>query len=144
MRRITLTFFIIALPFLSVFSQGFNIPAKHWGISFGNSTRFDGLRFNIIDKDIDRINGINISVWGAKDDSRHTGTANGISLGIPVAMGTSNRHGINIGIFGAGARNNIKGINLGGLGVGAGNDACGTRCRRTQSEWFTGCPGGRR
>lgn len=94
-----------------------NIPAKHWGLSFGNSTTFNGIRFNIIDKDIEKINGINISVWPTKDPERQTGTANGISLGIPAAMGAANLHGINLGLIGVGAKNNIKGINVGLLGV---------------------------
>ena len=109
MRRIPLTIFIIALPLISISSQGFNIPAKHWGISFGNSTRFDGIRFNLTDKDIEKINGINFNVWGAKDDARQTGTVNGISIGIPAAMGTNYRNGINIGLLGAGAGNDVKG-----------------------------------
>lgn len=125
MRRLFLTILIIALPVLSIFSQGLNIPARNWGLSFGNSTRFDGIRFNLIDKDIDKINGINFNAWGAKDDSRHTGTVNGISIGIPAAMGTNYRNGINIGIFGAGARQDMNGINIGGLGVGAGNNLKG-------------------
>jgi hypothetical protein len=125
MKRITLTIFIIALLPISIFSQGLNIPAKHWGLSFGNSTRFDGIRFNLVDKDIEKINGINFNVWGAKDDSRQTGTVNGISIGIPAAIGTNYRNGINIGIFGAGARQDMNGINLGGLGVGAGGSVKG-------------------
>jgi hypothetical protein len=125
MKKLPLISFILALPLISLFGQGLNIPAKHWGLSFGNSTRFDGLRFNIIDKDIEKINGINFNVWGAKDDSRQTGTVNGISIGIPAAIGTNYRNGINIGIFGAGARQDMNGINLGGLGVGAGNNLKG-------------------
>ena len=89
MRRIPLTIFIIDLPLISISSQGFNIPAKHWGLSFGNSTRFDGIRFNLTDKDIEKINGI--------------------SIGIPAAMGTNYRNGINIGLLGAGAGNDVKG-----------------------------------
>ena len=125
MRRIILAIIIITLPLISIFCQGFNIPARRWGLSFGNSTRFDGIRFNLIDKDIEKINGINFNVWGARDDSWHTGTVNGISIGIPAAMGTDNRNGVNIGIFGAGARHDMNGINLGGLGVGAGNNLKG-------------------
>ncbi len=112
MRRLFLTIFIIAIPLLSIFSQGLNIPAKNWGLSFGNSTRFDGIGFNLIDKDIDKINGINFNVWGAKDDSRHTATVNGISIGIPSAMGTNCRNGINIGGLGVGAGGHVKGISV--------------------------------
>ncbi len=125
MKKLTLALFILSLTLIPGFSQGLNIPAKHWGISFGNSTQFNGLRFNLVDKDIERINGINVNVWGAKDNSRQTGTVNGISIGIPAAMGTMNRNGINLGIFGTGAKNNLKGINIGGLGVGAGNNLHG-------------------
>ena len=125
MRRIILTIFLTALPILTLFPQGLNIPARHWGLSFGNSTLFNGIRFNVIDKDIEKINGINFSVWGARDDSRHTGTVNGISIGLPVAMGTSYRNGLNFGIFGAGATRDMHGINIGGIGVGAGNNLKG-------------------
>jgi hypothetical protein len=125
MKKLPLISFILALPLIPLSGQGLNIPAKHWGLSFGNSTRFDGLRFNIIDKDVDKINGMNVNVWGAKDDDRQTGTVNGISIGIPAAIGTNYRHGINIGIFGAGARQDMNGINIGGLGVGAGNNLKG-------------------
>lgn len=125
MRRIPLTIFIITLPLLSIFSQGLNIPARHWGISFGNSSRFYGIRFNLVEKDIEKINGINFSVWGAKDNSRQTGTVNGISIGIPAAVGTDYLNGINVGILGAGARQDMNGINIGGLGVGAGNNLKG-------------------
>jgi hypothetical protein len=125
MRKLTAAFVLSMLIISSIFSQGVNIPAPNWGLSFGNSTKFNGIRFNIIDKDIEKINGINISVWGNKESERQTGTVNGISLGIPAAMGAANLHGINLGLIGVGAKNNIKGINIGLLGAGAGNDAVG-------------------
>lgn len=105
--------------------QGVNIPVPHWGLSFGNSTRFNGLRFNLIDKDIEKINGINVKVWGHKNPERQTGTVNGISIGLPAALGTADLNGINLGVAGVGAKNNIRGINLGILGAGAGNNASG-------------------
>jgi hypothetical protein len=117
---------LLLSPALSpVRAQGFNIPTRNWGLSFGNSLKFNGIRFNIIDKDIERINGINISAWGHKDSERQTGTVNGISIGLPAAFGCENRNGISIGIAGVGAMNDIKGINLGLLASGAGNDAVG-------------------
>jgi hypothetical protein len=125
MRKLPLSILLLTLSIIPVSGQGFNIPFKSWGISLGNSTRFNGLRFNLVDKDIDQINGINVNVWGARDESRHTGTVNGISIGIPAAIGTMNRNGINIGILGAGARHNMNGINLGILGPGAGNNLKG-------------------
>ena len=116
---------MFALAWLGASSQGLNIPAGNWGISFGNSTRFNGIRFNLVDKDIEKINGISFNVWGIKDETRQTGTVNGISIGLPAVLGTGSRKGINIGIIGTGARRDLKGVNLGGLGVGAGNDLKG-------------------
>jgi hypothetical protein len=117
---------LLLSPALSpVRAQGFNIPTRNWGLSFGNSLKFNGIRFNIIDKDIERINGINISAWGHKDSERQTGTVNGISIGLPASFGCENLNGLSIGIVGAGAKNDIKGINLGLLASGTGNDAVG-------------------
>lgn len=106
-------------------AQGLNIPAKHWGLSFGNSTQFSGFRINVIEKDIQTINGINISVWQNKTSERQTGTFNGFGVGLPLAAGTANRNGLSFGLFGVGATHNLNGINLGILGVGAGNHATG-------------------
>ena len=83
-------------------AQGLNIPSKNWGISFGNSVRFTGLRMNIIDKNIEHVNGIDLSVYQPKDEELHTGTVNGISIGIPYAG------------------SDVTGFTFGGLGFGAG------------------------
>jgi len=125
MRKLGLAFLITLLNLSITFSQGVNIPSSGWGLSFGNSTRFNGIRFNIVDKDIEKINGINISFWGIKESSRQTGTVNGISIGLPAAWGTEYRNGINIGLVGVGAKKDIKGINLGLHGTGAGRNAIG-------------------
>jgi len=128
------------LLFNNGFSQGLGIPSKHGGIGFGNLAKFTGIRFNFKDRNVEKINGINTTIWNSKDDSDQTGTVNGISLGLPMATGhenqnglslgvgiaaTKNLSGINIGILGAGAGNNVTGFNFGGLGVGTGQDLRG-------------------
>lgn len=119
-------------------SKSLSIPAKKWGICFGNSARFTGLRFNLIDKHTEIINGINITFW-KPNDKKATGTVNGFSLGIlPYArelngiqiglLGSSakeNLRGINIGLIGAGSGENMTGFNFGGIGLGAGNNVKG-------------------
>jgi hypothetical protein len=121
-------FFLPAL-FLSIafnsFSQGVGIPSKKAGIAFGNLPVFNGLRFNFSDRNVEKINGINVTVWQPKNEEAQTGTVNGISIGLPLAMGTENRNGIGIGVLGVAARNNLSGINIGGLGVGAGGNVTG-------------------
>jgi hypothetical protein len=123
MRHFTPFFFLLVS--FSSFSQGVGIPSKRGGIGFGNLHNFTGVRFNFRDKNVEKISGINFTVWQPKEDSTQTGTMNGISVGLPLAMGTKNRNGINLGVFGTGASNNISGINIGGLGMGAGGDVTG-------------------
>ncbi|MEJ2722748.1 MAG: hypothetical protein P8181_16665, partial [bacterium] len=105
--------------------QGFNIPNKHWGIGFGNSREFTGLRFNIIDKDIKRIYGINLSAWHGGDFDLLTGEFRGIGIGLPLASGTAYRAGLSVGLFGVAAADEIYGVNLGGLAVGSGENLVG-------------------
>lgn len=118
-----LCFFVFLLAVHPVVSaQSLTLPAKTWGICFGNSPRFNGLRFNIMDSKIDTINGINITAWKA-NDKKVSGTVNGISLGVMPYAGELN--GIQIGLLGSGAKKNIRGINIGLVGAGAGSDMIG-------------------
>jgi hypothetical protein len=120
---------ILAIPFLFMslisHSQGVGIPLQTEGIGFGNLPTFSGIRFNFIDKDVEKINGINVTVWQAKFDSSQTGTVNGISIGLPLAISTENKRGIGLGILGVGATGNLSGFNIGGFGVGAGSSITG-------------------
>lgn len=118
-------YFLLFSVSISCFSQGFGIPSKKGGIGFGNLPIFTGLRFNYCDKNVKKISGINVTVWQPKQDSVQTGTVNGISIGVPLTMGTANKNGINLGLLGAGASKNISGINIGGLGIGAGENVTG-------------------
>lgn len=115
-----LVFFLIgsiALP-----ARGLTIPARTWGICFGNSPSFTGLRFNFIDRNIQTINGINLTLW-KPPDKLVSGTVNGFSLGlIPYA---NHLNGIQIGLLGAGAKENITGITIGLIGAGSGQDMKG-------------------
>lgn len=141
MKRTSFILAAFVLLFNNVFSQGVGIPSKRGGIGFGNLPRFTGIRFNFKDKDVEKITGINTTIWTAKDDSYQTGTVNGLSLGLPMAMGHTNQNGvsigafgvattgsltgINIGVLGAGAGDNVTGLNIGGLGIGSGGDLRG-------------------
>jgi hypothetical protein len=123
-------YFIIARPL--------TIPVKHWGICIGNQPHFSGLRFNLIDNNIEVINGINVTFWKPQD-KHTTGTVNGLSLGlIPYAetlngiqigfLGSGAKqeiNGITIGLIGCGCGGDMKGINIGGLGTGSGGNLIG-------------------
>jgi hypothetical protein len=113
--------FLMALP-PCVGAQNLTLPAKTWGICFGNAPRFNGLRFNIMDNRIETINGINITAWKANDRNAG-GTVNGLSLGLLPYAGDLN--GIQVGLLGSGATKNMRGINIGMIGAGAGSDLIG-------------------
>ncbi len=55
-------------------------PAHGYGISFGNSHVFHGLRLNLIDRDVERVVGLNASLWkpGENSDAR----IDGLMLGL--------------------------------------------------------------
>lgn len=123
LKPVFLSFFLFAS--VIVYSQGVGIPTKNGGIGFGNLPTFSGIRFNFIDKNVEKINGANVTIWQPKNEEVQTGAVNGISIGLPLAMGTENKNGIGLGIFGVGAKKNLSGFNIGGLGVGAGGNVTG-------------------
>ena len=108
--------------------KALNIPFRKYGLSIGNSYEFTGVRVNFADKDIKKINGLNVTFWINSfrfDDTNNTFNAqiNGISLGVINIGGTMQP--VNIGILGTGAGHNLNGISLGGLFVGAGGNING-------------------
>ena len=118
-------------------SQSLSLPTGRYGISFGNSKNFTGLRFNIADKEVEEIKGINFTAWRSEEnkDARVTGLS--IGLGSPsagylsgmqlggVIMADKNLKGISLGLLAAGAGNTCHGITLGGLAAGAGDEIHG-------------------
>src|ERR1700741_4456555 len=125
MKRTSILSLLLLLVATQLWSEGFGIPSKRGGIGFGNLPRFTGIRFNFIDRNVERLTGINVTVWNAKDSDQQTGDMRGLSIGVPMAMVVENQSGISIGIFGAGAKKNLSGINIGGLGIGAGGNVSG-------------------
>ncbi|MFZ0391218.1 MAG: hypothetical protein WAN36_12245 [Calditrichia bacterium] len=139
-RRLFLISFII-ICFASVqvpFADGLNIPTAHYGISFGNSKYFNGLRINFSDRNVKQINGINITLWRALHNQQ--AKVRGISIGL-IAPDAGSLRGINIGglgvagdqevcgfsagLLGVGSGGRVRGIAMGGLGVGAGGSITG-------------------
>ncbi|HPI74132.1 MAG TPA: hypothetical protein PLZ01_12030, partial [bacterium] len=94
------------LPF-SVSARSLDIPSSGSGISFGNSKAFTGLRFNYRDRDVDYVNGINVTLWKPYE-SDQLSRIKGFSLG-PLPGGGS-LSGIQLGALGIAAETQIKGI----------------------------------
>jgi hypothetical protein len=128
----------IACGAMSAPGQSLNIPAKTWGLSFGNSKEFTGLRFNFRDSRVRRISGINVTLWQPRRDNKDAlvtgisigtvpggGRLRGVQLGLLGVAAERDIVGISLGLLGAGAGESITGINIGGLGIGAGENVKG-------------------
>jgi len=96
--------------------KAINIPFKKYGLSFGNSSEFNGIRINLADKDIKRINGLNVTFWARKlkywsDNAQmQKSIVNGISTGIIPTCGTMN--GINSGVLRVFAMKEMNGVSF--------------------------------
>ena len=102
--------------------KALNIPTSKYGISIGNSQVFNGIRINIADENVKKINGINITFW-LKYAKNQNAIVNGISLGIIPTAGTLQY--INLGLLGVGTASNLNGASIGGLIVGSGGNING-------------------
>ena len=91
--------------FIDLTAQSLDIPSSRWGISFGNSKNFTGLRFNYRDRDVEEITGINVTLW--KGDENKYSIVRGISIGIiPEA---AYLYGLNLGLGGPAAEKELSG-----------------------------------
>jgi hypothetical protein len=116
----------------ALFAQSLDSPSKSWGISFGNSKDFTGLRFNFRDSRVERVTGLNVTLWRPRKDDQKA-VITGLS---PASRRAECRlRGIQLGILGAGADismigltwrarrwrgDDLVGISVGGPGAGAG------------------------
>jgi hypothetical protein len=130
-------FLFSLILFAHSFGQALNIPFKEAGISFGNSKVFNGLRFNIRDRQVQKINGMNITFWKAKENEGaqvdgisfgllpEAGRLRGVQLGLLGVSAEQEIRGISLGLLGTGSGENFCGLAVGGLGIGAGNNMNG-------------------
>jgi len=104
-------------------SKALNFPFRKYGISIGNSKEFNGIRINFADKNVTRINGVNVTFW-LKKYQNYSASVNGISIGVIPAAGSMQP--INLGILGVGTSpNNLNGLSLGGVFIGSGGNING-------------------
>jgi hypothetical protein len=116
---------ILALLLLSMFSlsaqdivsngKAFNFPFRKYGISLGNSYEFNGVRLNLADHNVKRINGLNITAW-IKLFKNENAIVNGISAGVMPTAGILQP--ISLGVIGLGTSGQSNGLNVGGLIIG--------------------------
>src|ERR1700722_10750621 len=91
------------------------------GISIGDPRGVNGLRLNVRDSRLERVNGVNLTIWLPV---KGRGVVNGLELGLP-ATGDGSINGVALAIAGVAVKQNISGIGLAGLGIGAGERLAG-------------------
>lgn len=116
------------------------LPAQNtrYVISIGDHPDVVGLRINFRDRDLQRVDGVNLTLWSPYEP--FSGTIRGMALGLPVT-GAQTITGVATGVFGVGVSREMTGIaaaplgfgsggrvvgvGIGGLGIGAGGDVKG-------------------
>ncbi len=78
-----------------------------------------GLRLTYRNQGIERVHGLNVTMWRPQTAPNFRGGVNGIALGIPIA-GARHLNGIGVGIFGVEGSESLSGIGIGGVGLSAG------------------------
>ena len=126
-RICSLFFFLCLFLYPTSFGQNrhFTIGYKSNGLTFGNSVRTNGIRLNFLDKNVDRVNGLNLAVISKSRVS------NGFTLGL-----IWNEHSICNGIVIkslAGESEKVNGILINGL-FG--------RCGKVNGIFISGLAGG--
>src|SRR4051812_10174287 len=81
-------------------SQVIDLTVNDVGLAIGNKPSMTGLRINFRDRDLRKVNGVNITLWTPYEPA--TGTVNGLALGVP-ATGAGSIKGIGVGVIGLGA-----------------------------------------
>jgi hypothetical protein len=109
---------MLALP-AAASAQSLDLTVNNTGLSIGDSRFVRGVRINFRDRRLERVEGVNITVWTPYEPAR--GVVKGLAIGLP-ATGARRIEGAGIGVFGVGATQDFTGIGLGGFGVGAGGD----------------------
>jgi hypothetical protein len=91
-------------------------------ISIGNYPNVSGLRINFRDDRLERVTGVNITVWSPYEPA--SGLVKGIAIGLPLT-GAQDVVGLGVGLLGVGADRDVRGVMFGPIGVGAGRNLKG-------------------
>ena len=98
--------------------RALNLGAGHFGLSLGNSPRWNGIRINFRDRAVREVNGLNVTLWNP--GKNRFAVYRGVSVGLgPYGASLM---GLNVGVAGLVAERALYGVNLAGLGtVSQGN-----------------------
>ncbi len=106
-------------------SDGLLLGFGGYGLGLGNVKCMNGLRLNIVDREVEQVRGVNLSLWGLPPRANKDAEFTGLTLG-GIGLCGGKFTGINLSAGGIFAEEAITGINFGGLGpVSAKGDVLG-------------------
>jgi hypothetical protein len=111
-----------AAAFAASGAQVLDLTVNDVGLAIGNKPSMTGLRLNFRDRDLKRLDGVNVTIWTPYEPM--SGTVRGVALGLP-ATGADRIYGLALGVAGVGAGDEIRGITIAGIGAGAGGRISG-------------------
>lgn len=85
------------------------------GLSLGNSPRACGLRINAVDDKVQRVDGLNLTLWNPRPSP--AARMNGAAIGL-IGPKAGRLQGLAVGGLGATASERIRGVAVAGFGVG--------------------------
>jgi hypothetical protein len=101
--------------------QGIKLAVGDVGLGIGDVRRLDGIRLNFRDDRLERVRGLNVTIWSPYEGA--DGVVQGIAVGLPLT-GASEMSGLALGA-GAGVERAFSGIAVTGIGFGAGDGITG-------------------
>ena len=94
------------------------------GISFGDSPRWNGIRVNLVDEDVDDVRGLNLTLW--RPSTRVGGRIAGLGVGV-YGPRADELAGVHAGLWTVHANREFHGIGFGLAGVSSGPDGSNRR-----------------
>lgn len=91
-----------------------DVPARGYGLSIGNSARHTGVRINAVDRCVDRVTGVNLTLWRPRANPDFV--MNGVAVGL-LAPAVRDLNGIGVGGLAVVADGDVNGIAGAGLAV---------------------------
>lgn len=93
-----------------------NLMIHETGIAFGHAPRVNGIRINLQDRYLERVNGLNLTLWSPPGRGDVGGDVNGFAVGL-VAPTAARLNGVQAGLAAVVASERLAGVSVGGLAV---------------------------
>jgi hypothetical protein len=84
---VPLSIMLVVMVCSTATAGGLGIPTRRAGLGFGNSRDFTGVRFNLVDRQVDKVAGLNVTFWIPRDNNH--AVYQGVNLGLVALKATT-------------------------------------------------------